>query len=73
MHRQSFTHLRYADLEGRQSQRRLRHRAGSRSGYAGIQNQLFFDRNCEMVYGDAQAVPIKTIEAVRGLDAAAAA
>ncbi len=46
---------------------------GQGVGYAGIQNQLFFDPNCEMVYGDAQAVLIKMIEAVRGLGAAAAA
>ncbi len=46
---------------------------GQGVGYAGIQNQLFYDPNCEMVYGDAQAVLIEMIEAVRGLGAAAAA
>jgi NAD(P) transhydrogenase subunit beta len=46
---------------------------GQGVGYAGIQNQLFYDPNCEMVYGDAQAVLIKMIEAVRGLGTAAAA
>jgi len=46
---------------------------GQGVGYAGIQNQLFYDPNCEMVYGDAQAVLIKMIESVRGLGAAVAA
>ncbi|NEU14661.1 NAD(P)(+) transhydrogenase (Re/Si-specific) subunit beta [Methylobacterium sp. BTF04] len=46
---------------------------GQGKGYAGIQNALFYDDNCDMVYGDAQAVLIKMIEAVRGLGFAAAA
>ena len=33
--------------------------------YAGIQNALFYDENCNMVYGDATAVLTKMIEAVR--------
>ena len=45
---------------------------GEGKGYAGIQNALFYGENCSMVYGDAQAVLIKMIEAVRGLGAAAA-
>jgi len=40
---------------------------GEGSGYAGIVNTLFYGDNCDMVYGDAQAVLIKMIEAVRGL------
>lgn len=40
---------------------------GEGKGYAGIQNGLFYADNCNMVYGDAQAVLIKMIEAVRGL------
>ncbi|WP_248795892.1 NAD(P)(+) transhydrogenase (Re/Si-specific) subunit beta [Pseudomonas sp. MWU13-2105] len=40
---------------------------GEGKGYAGIQNQLFYGENCNMVYGDAQAVLVKMIEAVRGL------
>jgi NAD(P) transhydrogenase subunit beta len=40
---------------------------GEGKGYAGIVNGLFYGDNCEMVYGDAQAVLIKMIEAVRGL------
>lgn len=40
---------------------------GEGKGYAGIQNQLFYAENCNMVYGDAQAVLVKMIEAVRGL------
>ncbi len=45
---------------------------GQGKGYAGIVNALFYAENCDMVYGDAQAVLVQMIEAVRGLDAAAA-
>jgi NAD(P) transhydrogenase subunit beta len=45
---------------------------GQGKGYAGIINALFYDENCNMVYGDAQAVLAQMIEAVRGLGAAAA-
>ena len=45
---------------------------GDGKGYAGIQNALFYDENCNMVYGDATAVLTKMIEAVRGLGKAAA-
>jgi NAD(P) transhydrogenase subunit beta len=40
---------------------------GQGKGYAGIENALFYGENCNMVYGDAQAVLIQMIEAVRGL------
>ncbi len=46
---------------------------GEGKGYAGIVNTLFYGDNCNMVYGDAQAVLIKMIEAVRGLGLPAAA
>ncbi len=46
---------------------------GQGKGYAGIVNALFYGDNCDMVYGDAQAVLVKMIEAVRGLELAAAA
>jgi NAD(P) transhydrogenase subunit beta len=46
---------------------------GEGKGYAGIVNALFYGDNCNMVYGDAQAVLVKMIEAVRGLGTAAAA
>ena len=46
---------------------------GEGKGYAGIVNSLFYADNCNMVYGDAQEVLVKMIEAVRGLGAAAAA
>jgi NAD(P) transhydrogenase subunit beta len=46
---------------------------GEGKGYAGIVNPLFYDENCDMVYGDAQAVLVKMIEAVRGLGSTAAA
>jgi NAD(P) transhydrogenase subunit beta len=46
---------------------------GAGTGYAGIENELFYADNCNMLYGDAQAVLTKMIEAVRGLGSAAAA
>jgi NAD(P) transhydrogenase subunit beta len=46
---------------------------GEGKGYAGIVNSLFYADNCSMVYGDAQAVLIKMIEAVRGLGLPSAA
>jgi NAD(P) transhydrogenase subunit beta len=46
---------------------------GEGKGYAGIINSLFYADNCEMVYGDAQAVLVKMIEAMRGLGLSAAA
>jgi NAD(P) transhydrogenase subunit beta len=46
---------------------------GQGKGYAGIVNALFYGPNCEMVYGDAQAVLVQMIEAIRGLGLAAAA
>jgi NAD(P) transhydrogenase subunit beta len=45
---------------------------GDGKGYAGIVNALFYADNCQMVYGDAQAVLVKMIEAVRSLGGAAA-
>jgi NAD(P) transhydrogenase subunit beta len=45
---------------------------GTGKGYSGIQNELFYEKNCNMVYGDAAAVLTKMIEAVRGLGKAAA-
>lgn len=45
---------------------------GQGAGYAGIENELFYSPNCEMVYGDAAAVLAQMIEAVRGLGGAAA-
>jgi NAD(P) transhydrogenase subunit beta len=46
---------------------------GEGKGYAGIVNALFYGENCHMVYGDAQAVLLQMIEAVRGLGLPAAA
>jgi NAD(P) transhydrogenase subunit beta len=46
---------------------------GEGKGYAGIVNALFYGDNCDMVYGDAQAVLVKMIEAVSGLGLSAAA
>jgi hypothetical protein len=36
-------------------------------------HELFYADNCNMVYGDAQAVPVKMIEADRGFGSTAAA
>ena len=46
---------------------------GQGKGYAGIVNALFYEDNCNMVYGDAAAVLTKMIEAVRGLGSKATA
>lgn len=46
---------------------------GEGKGYAGVVNTLFYSDNCHMVYGDAQAVLVQMIEAVRGLALPAAA
>ena len=46
---------------------------GEGTGYAGIANALFSRDTCEMVYGDAQVVLGKMVEAVRALGAVAAA
>jgi len=45
---------------------------GQGKGYSGIVNALFYEPNCNMVFGDAQTVLVKMIEAVRGLGSAAA-
>ena len=45
---------------------------GQGKGYSGVVNGLFYAPNCNMVFGDAQAVLIKMIEAVRSLGSAAA-
>jgi NAD(P) transhydrogenase subunit beta len=46
---------------------------GTGKGYSGIMNALYFEDNCNMVYGDAGAVLTKMIEAVRALGTKAAA
>lgn len=45
---------------------------GQGKGYAGIENELFYADNCNMVYGDAQAVLVKMIQAVKELGEAGA-
>ncbi|HXE31444.1 MAG TPA: NAD(P)(+) transhydrogenase (Re/Si-specific) subunit beta [Terriglobales bacterium] len=40
---------------------------GQGKGYSGVENELFFADNCNMVYGDAQAVLVKFIAAVKEL------
>jgi len=40
---------------------------GAGRGYAGVENELFYKDNCNMVYGDAKTVLERMIEAVRGL------
>jgi NAD(P) transhydrogenase subunit beta len=54
-------------LNADQAKKVLVIKRGEGKGYAGVINALFYADNCNMVYGDAQAVLIKMIEAVRGL------
>lgn len=44
---------------------------GQGKGYAGVENELFYAENCNMVYGDAQAVMAKMVQAVKDLVQAA--
>ncbi|QDG94748.1 NAD(P)(+) transhydrogenase (Re/Si-specific) subunit beta (plasmid) [Rhizobium sp. NIBRBAC000502774] len=38
---------------------------GQGKGYSGVENLLFFNENCNMVYGDAQAVLNQMVQAVK--------
>jgi NAD(P) transhydrogenase subunit beta len=40
---------------------------GQGKGYAGVENPLFFQKNCEMVYGDALAELNQMVQAVKAL------
>ena len=40
---------------------------GQGKGYSGVENELFFKDNTAMVYGDAQAVMVKMIQALKEL------
>lgn len=42
---------------------------GQGKGYSGVENLLFFEDNCSMVYGDAQAVLTQMVQAVKDLAA----
>ncbi len=44
---------------------------GQGKGYSGVENLLFFEDNCSMVYGDAQAVLSQMVQSVKDLAAAA--
>ncbi|MGH9475922.1 MAG: NAD(P)(+) transhydrogenase (Re/Si-specific) subunit beta [Terriglobales bacterium] len=44
---------------------------GQGKGYSGVENELFYADNCNMVYGDAQAVLVKFIAAIKEMGAAA--
>lgn len=41
---------------------------GQGKGYSGVENELFFADNCNLVYGDAQKVMVAMIQAVKSLD-----
>ncbi|WP_420464736.1 NAD(P)(+) transhydrogenase (Re/Si-specific) subunit beta [Panacagrimonas sp.] len=41
---------------------------GQGKGYSGVENELFFADNTNMVYGDAQKVMVSMIQAVKSLD-----
>ncbi|MDE2150327.1 MAG: NAD(P)(+) transhydrogenase (Re/Si-specific) subunit beta [Gammaproteobacteria bacterium] len=40
---------------------------GQGKGYSGVENELFYRDNCNMVYGDAQKVMVQMIQAVKEL------
>jgi NAD(P) transhydrogenase subunit beta len=40
---------------------------GQGKGYSGVENELFYADNCNMVYGDAQKVMVQMIQAVKEL------
>ena len=42
---------------------------GQGKGYSGVENELFYADNCNMVYGDAQQVLVKFIAAIKELAA----
>ncbi|HEX7783936.1 MAG TPA: NAD(P)(+) transhydrogenase (Re/Si-specific) subunit beta [Sphingobium sp.] len=42
---------------------------GQGKGYSGVENLLFFNGNCSMVYGDAQVVLTQMVQAVKDLGA----
>jgi H+-translocating NAD(P) transhydrogenase subunit beta len=41
---------------------------GQGKGYSGVENELFFADNCNLVYGDALKVMVSMIQAVKSLD-----
>ncbi len=41
---------------------------GQGKGYSGVENELFFADNCNLVYGDALKVMVAMIQAVKSLD-----
>ncbi len=43
---------------------------GQGKGYSGVENELFFADNTNLVYGDAQKVMVNMIQAVKSLDGA---
>ncbi|MGQ0698554.1 MAG: NAD(P)(+) transhydrogenase (Re/Si-specific) subunit beta [Panacagrimonas sp.] len=41
---------------------------GQGKGYSGVENELFFKDNCNLVYGDAQKVMVAMVQAVKSLE-----
>jgi NAD(P) transhydrogenase subunit beta len=41
---------------------------GQGKGYSGVENELFYGDNCNMVYGDAQKVMVDMLAAVKSLE-----
>jgi NAD(P) transhydrogenase subunit beta len=41
---------------------------GQGKGYSGVENELFYADNCNLVYGDAQKVMVAMIQAVKSLE-----
>jgi H+-translocating NAD(P) transhydrogenase subunit beta len=43
---------------------------GQGKGYSGVENELFFADNANLVYGDAQKMMVSMIQAVKSLEGA---
>ena len=41
---------------------------GQGKGYSGVENELFYADNANLVYGDAQKVMVAMIQAVKSLE-----
>jgi NAD(P) transhydrogenase subunit beta len=65
--RQGEPDLRHADPRRRQGAARDRDQAQHEPGFAGIDNQLYYEPRTSMLFGDAKGAVSKLVEAVKGL------